>query len=71
MVTRYELILLARKLFMKKCWWQKYCIYRTFLYLAFKVNQKTFFIKNEVFGKNIRFSNIGKNTKENILEIPF
>ena len=45
-------------------------MYMTFWYLAFKITKKTFFIKIEVCGKNVRFSNIGKNTKENLINLP-
>ena len=42
-------------------------MYMTFLYLAFKITKKTFFVKIEVCGKVVRFSHIGENVKENLI----
>ena len=38
-----------------------------FWYLAFKITKEIFFIKIEVGGKNIWFSNIGENMTENLM----
>ena len=32
--------------------------------------KKSFFVKIEVFGKNVQFSNISENTKENLINFP-
>ena len=45
----------------------KFGIYRTFWYLAFKIQKKPFFVKIEVCEEIVRFSHIGENTKENLI----
>ena len=37
--------------------WQKFLIYMTFWYLDFKITKKTFFVKIEVCGQNVRYCN--------------
>ena len=49
---------------------QKFTHMFPFWYLAFKIIKKNFFIKIEVFGENVIFSNIVENTKENLLNLP-
>ena len=36
----------------------------------FIVTQKSFFVKIEVCGKNVLFSNVNENTKENLINFP-
>ena len=47
--------------------WQNSYEVWTFWYLAFKIPKKTFFVKIEVCEEIVRFSHIGENTKENLI----
>ena len=40
------------------------------LIFGFQSNQKTFFVKIEAYGKNVRFLNIIENTRENLNNFP-
>ena len=65
---QYELTLSAWRLLSTWDRCQKFDILGTFWYLAFKIT-KTSFLQNWGIWKNIRFSNLGGNTKENIINL--
>ena len=35
-----------------------------------QVTKKTFFVKIELYGKNVKLLNVSENTKENIINFP-
>ena len=48
---------------------QKFTLMFPFWYLAFKIQKKNFFVTIEVCGEIVKFSHIGENTKENIINV--
>ena len=59
---------------LKKCWfwWQKYCMYMyvyDILILGFEITKKTFFVKIEVCGKNVRFLNLSEKKRDFIFAL--
>ena len=55
---------------MSQEWWQNCTEVKTLSYLSFKITNKTFLVKIEVCGENVRFLNIGENTKESLINFP-
>ena len=65
-VKKYLLIPRAGTISITWNTWHFFTLFGSFLYVAFKVTQKTFFIKIEVCGINVRFLNISENTKDKL-----
>ena len=62
-IKKYLLIPRVWKISRTGNMWHFFTLFGSFWYLAFKVTKKTFFVKIELCGKNVRFLNISENKK--------